>query len=49
MGQEEHVLHQLKALHDWTVQANKQMARIMWILCGLIVIAVGIFLRVMFK
>ena len=30
MSQEEHILHQLKGLHDWTVNINKQVVRIMW-------------------
>lgn len=48
MGQEEHILHQLKELHDWTVHANKQMNAMMWILCVLALIAFGTLLRVLF-
>ncbi|MFA6320790.1 MAG: hypothetical protein WCY36_02900 [Candidatus Omnitrophota bacterium] len=35
MSQEEHILHVLKEMREWTANADKQMARIKWSLYGL--------------
>jgi hypothetical protein len=49
MSQEERIMHQLKELHDWTVHANKTIARIMWILSIVMIVTLGTLLRVLFR
>ena len=49
MSQEEHILHQLKEMHDWTLHINKQVVKIVWaqlILTAIMIIALFV---VMFK
>lgn len=35
MSQEEHILHTLKEMKEWTAHADRQMSRIKWSLYGL--------------
>jgi hypothetical protein len=49
MSQEEHILHQLKELRDWTLHINKQVMRIVWMQCILTAIMVVAILILMLK
>lgn len=49
MSQEEHILHVLKEMHEWTSNADKQMARIKWALYGLTVMIVIVIALLLFK
>lgn len=40
MSQEEHILHQLKEMHNWIANADKQMSRVKWALYGIAVLLV---------
>ncbi|MBU0605120.1 MAG: hypothetical protein KKH77_02400 [Candidatus Omnitrophica bacterium] len=49
MSQEEHILHTLKEMREWTAHADRQLSRIKWALYGLTVILVTTILLVVFK
>ena len=49
MSQEEHILHVLKEMREWTANVDKQFARIKWALYGLTVLLVIALLLLAFK
>ena len=49
MSQEEHILHELKEMHTWIANADKQVARIKWALYGMTTLLVIAILLLMFK
>lgn len=49
MSQEEHILHELKEMHNWVGHVDKQIARIKWSLWGMVSILILIIVILLFK
>ena len=49
MSQEEHILHTLKEMKEWTANADKQMARVKWSLYGLMALSAIIIAVLLFR
>ena len=49
MSQEEHILHELKEMHNWIAHTDKQISRIKWSLWGIVLMLVLVMVILLIK